>query len=185
VTPLHLAPPWFEAYLFSGTILCVFSFRLVYTQLTISNVYPMAELLAVVGSVGAIANIIDAASRAISIIHKLQAQWQDADLTVLSLASQLSAFRAALRRIMEWLDSEVPAAHHQLTMDLDETISFCNVLIMKIEILSAGWESLLENPKAIAARWKITLGNKGLDNILVLVERQTNALTLLLTACNW
>jgi hypothetical protein len=145
----------------------------------------MAEILAVVGSVGAIANIIDAASKAISIIHKLQTQWNDADLTVLSLASQLSAFRAALRRIMEWLDSEVPAAHHQLTMDLDETISFCNILIMRIESLSAGWELLLEDPRAIASRWKVTIGNKGLDNILVLVERQTNALVLLLTACNW
>jgi hypothetical protein len=145
----------------------------------------MAEILAVVGSVGAIANIIDAASKAISIIHKLQTQWNDADLTVLSLASQLSAFRAALRRIMEWLDSEVPAAHHQLTMDLDETISFCNILIMRIESVSAGWELLLEDPRAIASRWKVTIGNKGLDNILVLVERQTTALMLLLTACNW
>lgn len=145
----------------------------------------MAELLAVVGSVGAIINIIDGASKIISVIHNLQQQWHDADLAVLSLASQLSAFRAALRRINDWLDSEVPAAHHQLVMDLDETLSFCNVLIIQIETLSAGWEQLLEDPKSIAGRWKVTFGNKGLDNVLVLVERQTNALTLLLSACNW
>jgi hypothetical protein len=145
----------------------------------------MAEVLAVVGSLGAIANIIDVASKAISVIHNLHVQWENADLTILSLASQLSAFRAALRRIQEWLDSEVPAAHHQLTMDLDETISFCNMLVMEIQVLSAGWELLLEDSKAIASRWKVTVGHKGLDNILVLVERQTIALTLLLTACNW
>jgi hypothetical protein len=145
----------------------------------------MAEIVAVIGSVGALVNIIDAATKVISIIHKLQTQWKDADLAVLSLASQLSAFRAALRRIHEWLDSEVPAAHHQLVMDLDETLSFCKLLIVKIEVLCDGWETLLENPKAIAGRWKVTVGNTGLDNVLVLVERQTNALTLLLTACNW
>lgn len=145
----------------------------------------MAELLAVVGSVGAIINIIDGASKIISVIHNLQHQWHDADLTALSLASQLSAFRAALRRIHEWLDSEVPAAHHQLIMDLDETLSFCNLLIIQVEDLSLGWEKLLEDPKSIASRWKITFGNKDLDKVLVLVERQTNALTLLLSACSW
>ncbi|KAH7411697.1 hypothetical protein DE146DRAFT_250965 [Phaeosphaeria sp. MPI-PUGE-AT-0046c] len=144
----------------------------------------MAELLAVVGSVGAIINIIDGVSKIISVIHSLQHQWHDADLAVLSLASQLSAFRAALRRIQEWLDSEVPAAHHQLIMDLDETLSFCNVLVLHTEALSVGWEHLLEDPKSIASRWKVTFGNKSLDNILVMVERQTNALTLLLSACN-
>lgn len=145
----------------------------------------MAELLAVVGSVGAIINIIDGASKIISVIHNLQHQWHDADLTALSLASQLSAFRAALRRIHEWLDSEVPAAHHQLIMDLDETLSFCNLLIIQVEDLSLGWEKLLEDPKSIASRWKVTFGNKDLDKVLVLVERQTNALTLLLSACSW
>lgn len=145
----------------------------------------MAEVVAVLGSIGAIVNIIDAASKVISTIHSLQTQWKDADLTVLSLASQLSAFRAALRRIQEWLDSEVPAAHHQLVMDLDETLSFCNILIVKIEALSADWKSLLGDPTAIAGRWKVTVAAKGLENVLVLVERQTNALVLLLTACNW
>jgi hypothetical protein len=150
-----------------------------------SIVSAMAEIVAVIGSVGALVNIIDAATKVISTIHKLQTQWKDAHFAVLSLASQLSAFRAALRRIHEWLDTEVPAAHHQLVMDLDETISFCKLLIAKIEVLSDEWETLLKEPKAIAARWKVTVGNKGLDNVLVLVERQTSALTLLLTACNW
>jgi hypothetical protein len=145
----------------------------------------MAEVLAVVGSIGAILNIIDATNKAIMAIHNLCAQWQNADLVVLSLASQLSAFKAALRRIQTWLDSEVPAAHHQLVMDLDETLSFCNILAIKIDALSAEWESLLEDPRNIASRWKVTVGSKGLDNVLVLVERQTSALTLLLTACNW
>lgn len=121
--------------------------------------------------IGALVNIIDAASKVISTIHNLQAQWKDAHVAVLILASQLSAFfLAALRRIQEWLDSEVPAAHHQLVTDVDETLTFCNILIIKIEVLSAGWEALLEDPEAITGRWKVTVGNKGLDNILVLVE---------------
>ena len=145
----------------------------------------MAEALAAVGSIGAIVNIIDATSKSISRMNDLHAQWKDADITVLSLASQLSAFRAALRRIQEWLDGEHSATHHQLVMDLDETLSFCSILANKIEALSAGWEALIQDRKSTATRWKVILGSKGVDTILVLVERQTNALTLLLTACHW
>jgi hypothetical protein len=145
----------------------------------------MAEVLGVIGAVGAIVNIIDATTKVISAIGEVRAKWKDADLTLLSLASQLSAFRAALRRIHEWVGSELPEAHHQLVMDLDETLSFCDILIKRIEALFTDWESLVTQPTATGTRWKITFGNKGLDNMLVLVERQTNALTLLLTACNW
>jgi hypothetical protein len=145
----------------------------------------MAEVLAVVGSIGAIANIIDATSKVISAISDIQTQWKAADLTILSLASQLSAFRAALRRIQEWIEAERLQPHHQLIMDLDETLSFCKILIGRIEAVFEDWEPLVEKPTSASTRWKVTFGSKGLDNILVLVERQTSALTLLLTACNW
>jgi hypothetical protein len=145
----------------------------------------MAELLGVIGSLGAIVNIIDGTSKAISTISDLIAQWKDADLTLLSLRAQLSAFRAALRRIQEWLNSELPEPHHQLVMDLDETLPFCEILITRLGTVFAEWESSVERPTATSSRWKVVFGKKGLDHVLVLVERQTNALTLLLTACNW
>ncbi|KAH7073815.1 hypothetical protein BKA63DRAFT_604128 [Paraphoma chrysanthemicola] len=144
----------------------------------------MAEVLAVVGAIGAIANIIDATSKVISILSGIKARWKDADITMLSLASQLFAFRAALRKIQVWVDRERMQPHHQLIMDLDETLAFCEILIGRIEAIFEDWEQLLDKPAAAMTRWKVTFGEKGVDNVLVLVERQTSALTLLLTACN-
>lgn len=145
----------------------------------------MAEVLAVIGSIGAIANIIDATSKIITTISDVRGHWKNADLTLLSLASQLTAIRAALRRIHEWLDSESANAHHQLIMDLDETLSFCEVLVAKIDSLFIGWRGLIHDPTSMTTRWKVTFGNKGLDNVLLLMGRQIDALTLLLTACRW
>jgi len=145
----------------------------------------MAELLGVIGGVGAIINIIDGTSKAISAMSDLKAQWKDAHLTLFSLASQLSSFQAALQQIQDWLDHELPESHHQLVMDLDKTLLCCKILVSRLEDFFADWESLLERPTATSSRWKVVFGKKGLDNVLALVERQTNALTLLLTAYNW
>ncbi|KAH7089620.1 hypothetical protein FB567DRAFT_590429 [Paraphoma chrysanthemicola] len=102
----------------------------------------MAEVLAVVGAIGAIANIIDATSKVISILSDIKARWKDADITVLSLASQLFAFRAALRKIKVWMDRERLQPHHQLIMDLDEMLAFCEMLIGRIEAIFEDWEQL-------------------------------------------
>jgi hypothetical protein len=145
----------------------------------------MTEVLAVIGSIGAIANIIDATSKIISTISDERGHWKNADLTLLSLASQLTAIRAALRRVHEWLASESANAHHQLIMDLDETLSFCEILVAKIVSLFIGWRGLIHDPTSMTTRWKVTFGNKGLDNVLLLMGRQIDALTLLLAACRW
>jgi hypothetical protein len=74
----------------------------------------MAEALAVIGSVGAICNIVDAISKVISLITDLTAKWENADLTLLGLASQLTALRAAITKIQEWTEQGLDDAHHQL-----------------------------------------------------------------------
>ncbi len=71
-----------------------------------------------IGTVGAIAKIIDVVSKTIGIIRELQNEWKEADLTFLSLAAQLTAFRAALAKIQEWTDNDLGDSHHQLVMDL-------------------------------------------------------------------
>lgn len=145
----------------------------------------MAEVLGIIGSIGAVVNIIDATSKLIATINDLRARWNDADLTLLSLASQLKAFRAALRRIEEWMETSDPDVHHQLLMDLDDTLSCCATLINRLETISAKWSPSIGQGTNSNTRRDIVFNGKGLDNVLILVERQTNALTLLLTACNW
>jgi hypothetical protein len=145
----------------------------------------MAEALAVIGSVGAICNIVDAISKVISLITDLNAKWEDADLTLLSLASQLTALRAAITKIQEWTEQGLDDAHHQLIMDLAVSIKCCHLLISKMERFFLELTTWTGKPLELRQKFKVVLGSAGPENIQKTIERQTSALTLLLTACNW
>jgi len=145
----------------------------------------MAEALAVVGSVGAICNLVAGIGKVILLITDLTTKWDDADLTLLSLASQLTALRAATTKIREWTERDLRDVHHQLTMDLDISIKCCQLLINKIEGFFSDLAALTEKPLELRQKFKVVFGSAGPENVQKLIERQTSALTLLLTACNW
>ncbi|EXJ67286.1 guanine nucleotide-binding protein subunit alpha, other [Cladophialophora psammophila CBS 110553] len=106
----------------------------------------MADPISIIGTVGLVANIIDVVGKTNSTIRELRNDWKEADLTFLSLTTQLTALRAALIKIKEWMDSDLGDARYH--------------------------------------KAKLALGGKNVDNIQKLIEQQTSALTLLLTACN-
>jgi hypothetical protein len=61
----------------------------------------MADPVSVIGTAGALVNVIQIVGQIIVAIRDLQSDWSDTDLTFLSLASQLSALRLALTKIEE------------------------------------------------------------------------------------
>ena len=69
----------------------------------------MADPITIIGTVGAVANIIELVSKTINSIRDLRGKWKEADLAFLSLASQLTTLRAALTKIQEWSDDELSA----------------------------------------------------------------------------
>jgi guanine nucleotide-binding protein G(i) subunit alpha len=145
----------------------------------------MTEAIAVIGTAASVANIIDVLSSTISTIGELRKQWKEADFTFLCLVSQLTALRAALAKIKEWADVDIADPHHQLVMDLDTSMSCCRILISKID---GRISELHQNPNEkldFSSKMKIVFGSKSMDDLQKMIERQTNALTLLLTACNW
>ncbi|KAH6875266.1 hypothetical protein BKA58DRAFT_379513 [Alternaria rosae] len=144
----------------------------------------MAEILTVLGGVGSIFSIVDGISKVIGMIRDLQARWGEADLTLLSLASQLTALRAASTQIQEWIDEDPQDTHHQLIMDLDVSISCCKLLMDKVESFFANLSQLTEKPLDLRDKWKVVFGSSSAEGVLKLIEHQTSALTLLLTACN-
>ena len=128
---------------------------------------------------------MDGISKVIGIIRDLQARWGEADLALLSLASQLTALRAATTKIQEWIDQDLQDTHHQLVMDLDVSISCCKLLMDKVESFFTNMAQLTEKPLDLRDKFKVAFGNSGPENVQKLIEHQTSALTLLLTACNW
>ena len=93
--------------------------------------------------------------------------------------------RAATTKIQEWIDQDLQDTHHQLVMDLDVSISCCKLLIDKVESFFTNMAQLTEKPLDLRNKFKVAFGSSGPENVQKLIEHQTSALTLLLTACNW
>src|ERR1700712_2193167 len=145
----------------------------------------MSEAIAVIGTVGAVANIIDILGKTISAISELRDEWKEADFTFLCLISQLTALRAALTKIQEWMDMEIADPHHQLVMDLSTSMVSCRVLISKLDGRISQLRQSTDKTLDFSSKIKLIFGSKGMDELQKMIERQTNVLTLLLVACNW
>jgi hypothetical protein len=143
----------------------------------------MADPISIIGAVGAIASIIDVVGKSIKCINDLRDHWKEADLTFLSLVSQLTALRLALVKIQEWVDNSQEDAHHQLVMDLNSCISYCQLLVSKLDILVGQLNETTQGPLELSSKVKLLFGSRDVEHVQKLIERQTGVLTLLLTAC--
>lgn len=147
----------------------------------------MIDPISIIGTAGAVANIIDVVAQTIKTVRQLRNEWNEADLTLLSLTSQLAALRAALVKIESWStavkDEDV---HHEMFIDLDASVSCCQLLTNKIEAVVS---KLHRTPGDTSLRFsdkiRLVCGNNALDGVQKMIANQTSSLTLVLTAINW
>lgn len=146
----------------------------------------MAEPISIIGAIAAIANVVDVVSKSIRSISKVRDRWKEADLTLLSLAAQLTALRAALTKIQDWMAEDlIGDPYHQLVMDLDVSMKSCELLISKVGILLDELGNDVDKPLDFTSIVKLVFKGRSIEDVQRLIEQQTGALTLLLTACNW
>lgn len=116
----------------------------------------------------------------------LHDRWKDADLTIINLMSQLTALRAALNKIAEWVSSDLAGVpqHHQLVMDLGDSISCCRALMksMNEHLLGLDWD---DGSLDLGSKIRVIFNSKASNDFQTFIQRQTSALTLLLMACVW
>ena len=100
--------------------------------------------------------------------------------------SQLTALRAALNKIAEWVSSDLAGVpqHHQLVMDLGNSISCCRALMesMNEHLLGLDWD---DGSLDLGSKIRVVFDSKASNDFQTFIQRQTSALTLLLTACVW
>ncbi|KAF2114217.1 G-protein alpha subunit-domain-containing protein [Lophiotrema nucula] len=145
----------------------------------------MADPLSIIGAVGAVANIIDLVTKTIDSLREVRGRWKEVDLAFLSLASQLTALRAALKKIQEWATSDLSQeSDYQALMDLDMSINCCSLLVEKFDAFLSGLTETPDAPLNFTGKLKFSFGIKDLEGIQKMVEGQVSALTLLLTAFN-
>ena len=134
----------------------------------------------------------DVLSRTIERLRGLYKKWVDVNLAILNLIAQLTALKAALNKIFEWISSDLSTSsqHHQLVMDLEDSMSCCRVLVTSMDdhISKVNWEAMdcrkgpvMDRP----SQMRVFLEDNKVVDFQKYIERQTNALTLLLAACSW
>jgi len=82
------------------------------------------------------------------------------------------------------MDTDTQSVHHQLTMDLDVSIACCKLLVDSLDLLMDQIDRSTDQPLDVFAKLKLVFGTGGIDELQKHIERQTNALNLLLSACN-
>ena len=159
---------------------------------------------AIIGTTGAIVGIVDLLTRSIKSLHELHDRWTKTNLTALNLISQLTALKAALSKIQEWVDSDLAREpqHYQLVLDLCTTLNCCQSLVNSVHerIESLCWQQtnaesqkggtpyLRRSSSGESLRTKskvqVFLKNRETRDFQRFIQQQVDALTLLLIACN-
>ena len=70
-------------------------------------------------------------------------------------------------------------------MDLGVTLSCCGTLITMVDSHISGLHTDIDNKLIFDGKMKPILKNGTIEEFQKIVDRQTIALSLLLTACNW
>lgn len=144
----------------------------------------MAASVSIIGTAGALANIIQLITQTIVAIKNLHSEGEDADLIFLSLIGQLLALHAALAKIQEWVGNNEDEVHYQLSMDLEVSIDCCQILLGKLDQLVSSLRQADSRRLDFQSMVKLVFGNQSIDGIQKLLEQQVSTLTLLLTACS-
>ena len=143
--------------------------------------------ISIVGLVGSIVNIVDVIAKSTKRLCDLQQKWNAADWTVSSLIGQLSTLSTALCQIQKWMSSGLSKQpqHGELGVRLSDSLNACWSLVnfMHDHLLFLDWTEA--NSLTSLGKMKAIFHDSEIRECAAHLDRQTNALNLLLTALNW
>nr|RBQ96769.1 hypothetical protein FVER53263_20490 [Fusarium verticillioides] len=144
----------------------------------------MADPLSIIGTAGAIANIIDVLTKTITTVCDMRHAWKIADLSVFAFENQLSLLKFALFEIQKWTESRSCEQSHQLVMQVDSCVTCCRLLIGKIDGEVSQFQKTTAGDLELGSKLSFLFKTKDMEQIQRMVDQQTHTLTLLLSACN-
>jgi uncharacterized protein YaaN involved in tellurite resistance len=152
--------------------------------------YPetMVDQLTFIGVAASIVGIIEALAKTVSTLHELHSRWKEAGSTFINLIAQLTALKAELSKLKEWMDTgldEGQDPYHQLVIDLELNIACCKMLAHKMDAQVLEIYQIADKMLDSQNKVKLMVRNGTFEGLQKMVERQTSVLTLLLTVCHW
>ncbi|KAF2269548.1 hypothetical protein CC78DRAFT_450102, partial [Lojkania enalia] len=138
----------------------------------------------ILATVASVASLVDMLGRVITTIGGIIAQWKDPDISILNTNTQLIILKAAVVEIKDWMETYPGEIHHQLVMDLDDSLGCCQRLATRLDKDVAQLNKSLSRPVPTSVRARFVLRSKPMAELQRMIDTQISALTLLLTACN-
>lgn len=145
----------------------------------------MADPFTIIGTAASVASIVELLGKTVSALYTLHSRWKEADFTFINLIAQLTALKVALSKLQEWMDTDMDEPHHQLVMDLEASVTCCRMLVRRMDSEVDDLQHNSDTGLDAQNKIKLVLKNGTLEELQRMVDRQTSALSLLLTVCNW
>jgi hypothetical protein len=143
--------------------------------------------VSITGLAASILTIIEITKKIFKTLQKFRERWKETDLEVLLLETQVTTLEAALDQIHKWISSNLDSkpCDYQLYMTLESSLRSCQLLISHLD----HYTSTLDRREDDTLDWRNKLAvvseNPDLKRYLELLNNQTSALNLLLTALSW
>ncbi|MCJ1308484.1 hypothetical protein MMC25_002137 [Agyrium rufum] len=139
-----------------------------------------------IGLVAAVKGLVEVAANTVSGFIKLKRKFNNTDLNLNLLISQLSTVKAALDQISCWISSYlIQGSHHQqLVLDLGIALEGCKLLMAVLDASVSHISHESGTPLQLQAKIHLLWEEAGMRDHVSLLNNQNLALNLLLTALN-
>lgn len=145
----------------------------------------MDPVCGAIGLAAGVASIVSVIGKSIVTLTHLRQKYKDAEWNISLLTSHLQLVRTALCRVQNWAEClSDEACHYQLIMDVEQTVEHCRILIEHVDdqISKLEWDDGLLK---FGSKALFLFEDKATNELLTLLDRQINVLTLCLVASQW
>ena len=147
----------------------------------------MMDPVSIVGIIGSVVGIADVVTRSIQRLSTLKTKFRDVPFLISTLTGQLCTVQAALDQLSGWAkrDLTIDARYRKLATQVGDALDCFDPLIKALESRLDRIEGIGEGQVDLSKRVSFLWSERELVDYLLLLDRQVNALTLLLQALQW
>ena len=145
------------------------------------------EPVSILGTISAVVGIADVVTRSIKRLSNLKTKFRNAPFLISTLIGQLCTVQAALDQLSAWADKHLSSnpRYEQLALQVGSSLDCFRPLMMSLQDRLDQLEGGEEDHLGLAKRVLFVWTEQNLAEYCTILDRQVNALNLLLQAIQW
>lgn len=135
--------------------------------------------------VNAVAATRDRLRQSIDGLRQLHNRWYERNDISINLIAQCAALKSSLDSMLDVMDRAISDIHPQVLADLDVLMPSCVLLVRHLDDLIERLRQSNHDAVDCAIKLRYTVGSRTMERLRLVAQRQTNALSVLVAACQW